>query len=482
MLHEGRTETTAVGLIKSLIAGSEFERKVYLAGGYVRDEVFGKDPKDIDVVVDMPNGGVKFAEYLARRLGIYKQDSNPVIFHRFGTAKTTLHGVHHAGIDLSSIDIESVAPRSEKYTDPASRNPDVSDGSMQQDVERRDFTVNSLLKNVSTGEVLDLTGHGVEDIRNGILRTPMDANIIFSDDPLRMLRAIRFAAKYGWQFAPGLMEAMRANAHRLEIISKERVRDELEKMLISPNPRLAIQLLMDTGLIEYVHPKLAASLRSMVGMAQNSHHHLDVYNHVLEVVSNSSPGVAERLSALLHDIAKPQTRTPHESKPGEYRFLGHEDEGADLAREIMVDLKFPSEVIDQVVVAVSTHMGMKDPESASNKAIRKWARKLGDNLDIALDLMRADALGHDPAHRDPQDPGKAQYLKQRISTIGADQPQSQVQQKVVTGHDLQRIYGLKPGPNFKKYLEFIQDLVDGDPEITQGAALAALEKEFGLAS
>jgi poly(A) polymerase len=475
-LHESRTEEAAIALLRASIAGTEYEGRVYLAGGYVRDEILGHASSDLDLVVNLPEGGLRFAAFLSTRLGLHP----PIVFPRFGTARLTLQGVMHAGVNLSSVDIEAVAPRSEQYPDSGSRNPEIAAGSLEQDVERRDFTVNSLLKNVSTGEILDLTGRGIQDIKDGVLRTPMDPDQIFSDDPLRMLRAVRFAAKYGWQLAPGLLEAIRKNAARLEIISKERVRDELEKMLVSQNPKMAIQLLMDTGLIEYVHPKLAASMRAMVGMGQNSHHHLDVYNHVLEVLSNASPGVVERLSALLHDIAKPQTRTPHESKPGEYRFLGHEDEGAEVAREIMADLKFPGDVIEKVVVAVSTHMGMKDPEGASNAAIRRWARKLGDNLDIALDLMRADALGHDPAHRDPNDPGKAQYLKQRIATIGADQPKAQVQQKVVTGHDLQRIYGLKPGPGFKKYLEFVQGLVDEDPEITQEAACGALESEFGL--
>lgn len=479
MLTEGIEEDTMLDLLRALVKGTTFEGKVYIAGGYVRDELMGNKPKDIDLVVNMPNGGIKLANYIAHKLGIHKEGSNPVIYPRFLTAKLHFKGVKHRGVDLSNIDIEFVEPRSEQYNDADSRNPDVTSGTLKQDVERRDFTVNSLLKNLTTSEIEDLTGLGREDITKGILRTPLDPTIIFAEDPLRMLRAVRFAVKYGWQFAPGLEEALKDNAARLAIISKERVRDELNKMLISQDPKRAIKILIDTDLIDYVHPKLAEQLRAMVGMEQNEHHHLDVLNHVLEVVGAATPGVPERLAALLHDIAKPLTRTPHEKKPGQYRFLGHEDEGAKLAREIMQDLKYPNDIIERVVNAVSMHMGMKDVDKASDKAIRKWARKVGDYLDTSLDLLRADAMGHSPVHRDPNDPGGANKLKARIDQLG-QQADIVQRQQIINGYDLMKIFNLKPGPHLGQMLNYAQDIADENPNTTKEEMLSLIKQQFNL--
>lgn len=546
MISEGVQEDATVALLKSVIRGTEFEGKVYIAGGYVRDEMLGKQPKDIDLVVNVPpipcdrcrgagtscpecglaerqyrrvpglderysepivtgctickgegvqcpkcsnklslSGGIQFAEYVTKKLGIHSP-SNPVTYPRFGTAMIHFQGVTHGGVDLSGMEVECVGPRAETYADPNSRNPEIEAGTLKQDVERRDFTANSLLKNLTTDEVEDLTGLGVQDLRAGMLRTPLDADIIFSDDPLRMLRAVRFAVKYGWQFAPGLEDAIKKNAHRLAIISKERVRDELEKMLVSPDPVRAFRVMLDTGLIEHVHPRLAEALRKAVGMTQNRFHTHDVYDHIMEVVSQSSPGVAERLAALLHDIGKPATRKPHEKNEGEYTFIHHEKESAAMATEILKDLKFPNDTISNVVAAVNAHMSMKDPHDASDRAIRRWVRRLlgsdgeaaaekaAETLDLALDLLRADAMGH--AHGQ-HDPGGVGYLRQRIADLKATEP-DQLRQKLVSGHDLISTFGIKPGPHFKPMMDFIQDVVDDNPDVSKEEVLEMVREKF----
>ena len=179
--------------IKNIIKDTKYEGKVYIDGGGVRDELLGKFCNDFDLMIDEENGGIRFAEWFCKKIGKYKPNRNPVVYPRFGTAKFNLY--------LDSEDpyfIECVMPRKEKYFD-GSRNPEVSNGTLRDDVERRDFTVNSLLKNISTDEILDLTGLGIQDIKNGIIRTPLDPDIIFSEDPLRMLRAIRFTVKFNWK-------------------------------------------------------------------------------------------------------------------------------------------------------------------------------------------------------------------------------------------------------------------------------------------
>lgn len=513
MISEGVQEDATIALLKSVIRGTEFEGKVYIAGGYVRDEMLGKQPKDIDLVVDVPSipcdgpcggrpdytnkepticpvcsntytlsGGVQFANFVTKKLGIHSP-SNPVTYPRFGVAMVHFQGVSHGGVDLTGMEVEAVGPRSEKYNDPNSRNPEVAAGTLKQDVERRDFTANSLLKNLTTDEVEDLTGLGVQDLRAGMLRTPLDADVIFSDDPLRMLRAVRFAVKYGWQFAPGLEDSIKKNSHRLAIISKERVRDELEKMLVSQDPVRAFKVMLSTGLIEHVHPKLAEALRQAVGMEQNRHHTMDVYDHIMSVVSAASPGVPERLAALLHDIGKPATRTPHPQHEGEYQFLHHEKESAELAAEIMQDLKFPTHLINRVVAAVGAHMGMKAPRDVTNRAVRRWVRKIAGTeeavekvsevLDTALDLLRADAMGHE---HDDDDPGNVEYLRDRIANLDAMSPEK-MRQKVVSGHDLMSM-GMKPGPQMKPILDFVQDLVDENPDISKEEALAFVREKF----
>jgi poly(A) polymerase len=232
LLLEAQREELALEFLSKLLKNSPFANRVYLCGGAVRDAVMGKDVKDIDLVVAEPDGGIKFAEWLTKKLGIHKPGANPVTFPRFGTAKLNLRGVKVGGVDLSDLDIEVVMTRGEEYT-PGSRKPEVAYADLAKDAERRDFTVNALYKDLTTGETLDPTGKGFDDIQRGVIRTPTDPNITFKDDPLRMLRAIRFACKYNWKMPKSLVTALSENAHMLQHISSERIQDEFNKMLMT---------------------------------------------------------------------------------------------------------------------------------------------------------------------------------------------------------------------------------------------------------
>ena len=293
----------AVDLIKTTIKNTEWEGKVFIAGGYVRDELMGNEPKDVDLLINVPDGGILFAEWFTKKLGIHTK-GNPVIYPRFGTAKFNLRRQKHNGMDLSDIDIECVMPRKEKYN-VGDRKPDVEQGTLKDDVDRRDFTTNSLLKNLSSGEILDLTGMGKDDIKNGIVRTPLDPDVIFTDDPLRMLRAVRFATKYSWKLPMFMIRSLKKNAKKLELISSERIQEELNKMLLTKNPDKAIRLLQILGLSKYIFPELD----KLIKMKQNKFHKHDAMRHTLEVLKNTPPDLVTRLSALLHDIGKSKTRT-----------------------------------------------------------------------------------------------------------------------------------------------------------------------------
>ena len=256
LILEIEKETAALEFLSDLVRRGPFKNKVFLAGGSPRDMQLGMKPKDLDVVVKGGiSAGIDFATWAAKEIGNYKEGSNPVIFPNYGTAKFTLQGVNYKGHDLSDIDVEAVAPRKEKYT-PGSRKPEVSGGELEDDVQRRDFTVNSLLHDLTTGETLDLTGMGKDDIKAGIVRTPLNPDIIFTDDPLRILRAVRFTAKYNWKLPMFMIRAIKKHAAQLANISKERVHDETNKMLLTNYPFKAFRLLQILGLMKYVFPSL----------------------------------------------------------------------------------------------------------------------------------------------------------------------------------------------------------------------------------
>ena len=234
--------------IATTIKGTIYENKVFVVGGFVRDLVMGNKPKDIDLLIDGDiNSGIEFAEWFCKEKKIYKQEHNPVIYGLYGTAM----------FNFMNEKIESVAPRSEKYKND-SRNPEVTSCSIEDDALRRDFTINSLFINISTNELLDYTNHGINDIKNKIIRTCGDPDIIFNDDSLRILRMVRFASRYGFDIEMHTLECAKDYVDRLDIISKERITDEFTKMITYSNESIinSLCLLWDLGAFKYIIPDL----------------------------------------------------------------------------------------------------------------------------------------------------------------------------------------------------------------------------------
>lgn len=467
MLNESKEEKLALEFISNMIRKSKFKGKVFLAGGAVRDELLGLDAKDIDLVVSLPDGGIEFAKWVTKKIGNYSK-GNPVIFPRFGTAKFTLKGVVYKGVDLSSIDIEAVMTRSEKYTD-GSRKPDVTHGSLKDDVERRDFTVNSLLKDLTTGEILDLTGRGRSDIEKGIIMTPLDPDVIFSEDPLRMLRAIRFTVKYNWKLPLFMIRAIKKNSDKIKTISAERIRDELDKMMVTGHPDKAIRLMKITSLSKYVLPEFD----KLVGLTQNKYHKDDAAKHTLKVLKGVPKDLKTRLAALFHDIGKAETR---EVIDNEVHFYRHEEVGGDIAREIMTRLKYPNDIIDAVVTAVRNHMRLKQSgkhgEVVSDKALRKLKRDLGDHLETTLNVMHSDNISHAYAHNMPnQIPG----IRKRLSTLDQDVKSKSLP---INGGDVMKVLGIKPGPIIGQLLTLVDDAWLENPRLTRDQAIDIIKKGY----
>ena len=466
IITEGAKEVAVEDFLKHIIKGTEWENKIFIAGGYVRDYVMGKDPKDLDLMVNKVNGGIEFANWVTQRIGNHKHGSNPVIFPRFGTAKFNLNGITHNGLDLSGMDIEAVMPRAEKYS-AGSRKPEVGFSSLQGDAERRDLTVNALFKNLSTGEILDLTGKGMQDIQKGIVRTPLEPSKTFTDDPLRMLRVVRFYAKYNWSIPKHIIKALKNNSQQLENISDERISDELNKMLMTANPDKAIKLLKITNLLQYVIPELKQAIK----MTQNHHHKMDVFSHTLDVLKKTQPILAQRLMGLFHDIGKVVTRSV---TPTGVHFYGHEHEGAKMAEQIMRRLKYPTEMIDAVKTGVENHMRLKHGGDTavdlSDKTLRKFVADVGDQLENVLNLIHADNIAHSESSSMPN---QIDFVKTRLKSLETTTAKPKLP---ITGFDLQKELGLKPGPIFTEIMKSITDAWFENPSISRSEALDIAKK------
>lgn len=378
-----------IGFIKGIITGTEWEGHVYAVGGCVRDLVRNATIKDIDLVVNTANGGVEFAEWLEENN--YLQ-GEPVISSRFGTASFRFKKYPTEWLDC-------VQTRCESYVDRSSRNPVVEYGTIEDDAERRDFTVNALYHNISTSQIWDSSGRGIEDINNGLITTVDEPDIIFSDDPLRMLRAIRFASRYNWDIDNKTMEGIKKNCHRLDIISVERINNELTQMLQSARPDMAVRLLMETGLMKEIIPEFV----KLSGLEQNKYHFGDVYEHTLSVLRYSAGGdIVEMLAALLHDIGKIETVTVDEK--GNRHFIGHEFASAKMAKDILTRLKYPNDVIKMVSELVKWHMYFKplgdNPAKIKRHHVRRMQFEMGNSImfERLKRLVNADNLSHAPEY------------------------------------------------------------------------------------
>ena len=414
-----------VALLKR--AAADLHAKAWIVGGYVRDLLLGRPHPNPDVVVEDGD-----ALEVARRFAALAGAPPPVVFERFGTAQVTLPGRL----------VEFVTARSESYTT-ESRKPKVQRASLDDDLRRRDFTINTLLMDLD-GQIVDRLG-GRNDLERQILRTPTDPERTFSDDPLRMLRGIRFAAQLGFQLAPGLVPAMRAMRSRLAppVISAERVADELRKMLVSPRPKQALELLDEAALLGTVLPEIARCK----GVPQTGYHTHDVYGHTLLTVEATGPDLLLRVAALFHDSGKPATAK------GDGTFLGHDEVGAVIAREALERLRFAQKEVEVVARLVAMHLRPVFYSSEwTDGAVRRLARDAGPLLDRLMALARADIAAS--AYPWPE---KLDELQARLDQVHAEVPSRL--EPLITGDDIMRITGIGPGPDVGRIKRKLEELV-----------------------
>jgi poly(A) polymerase len=416
----------------ALVADRE-QVEAYVIGGFVRDYIMGREHPDKDIDIVVLGDGPAMARTVAREIS---RDIRVTVFKTFGTAM----------FRYQNYDIEFVGARKESYS-ADSRKPSVTPGSLEDDQNRRDFTINALaisLNKANPGEVLDPFG-GIEDIRNGIIRTPLDPDTTFSDDPLRMMRAVRFAARLGFRIEEGTLASITRNANRMSIVSAERITTELNKIMAAATPSDGFLLLDQTGLLPLILPEIS-KLKGVED--KDGKGHKDNFHHTLKVLDNTaekSDDLWLRWAALLHDVAKPLTK---KFVPGTgWTFHGHEFLGAKMVPDIFKRLKLPlNDRMKYVKKLVGLHLRpiALVQDEVTDSAVRRLLFEAGDDIDDLMLLCEADITSGNrmkvQKHRD-----NFALVRRKLREI-EEKDAVRTFQPPVHGDEIIEVFGIPPGP------------------------------------
>ena len=425
--------------------------RAFVIGGYVRDCFLGIPNDDIDIVVE--GSGIALAEAVAAKCG-----AKVSVFRNFGTAMLKYKG----------IEVEFVGARRESY-DRNSRKPVVEDGTLEEDQLRRDFTINAMafsLQEDDFGALVD-PFHGIKDLANGIIRTPLDPEQTYSDDPLRMLRAIRFATRLGFTIVPESLDAMRRMAGRLRILSRERIVEELDKMLLTNKPSTAFRLMDQTGLLEQFFPEL---VRLKGTETVDGKGHKENFSHTLEVLDNvvlfekeegREPNLWLHWAALLHDIGKPVSKR---FVPGQgWTFHGHEVVGARMVPQIFKSLKMPlNEKMKYVQKLVGLHLrpiALVD-DGVTDSAVRRLLFDAGEDIDDLMILCNADITSKNPA--------KVARLRRNFELVKEKMAEVEAKDEIrnwknpISGDYIMELFGIEPCNTIGQLKEMVKEaILDG---------------------